>query len=126
MHWVTRCSNLDATLATLARRGIAAGRVLEASRATPAGELRWRIAVPDDGARRLHGALPLLIEWGAMHPADSLPPSGVSLRALSLDAGSDTAALQALGFAHHPGSGAPISATLATPRGTLTLASFGE
>lgn len=126
VHWVARCSDLDATLAALARRGIDAGRALEASRAMPAGELRWRIAVPDDGGRRLHGALPLLIEWGAMHPADSLPPSGVTLRALWLDAGGEAAALQALGFAQHPGSGAPISATLAAPLGTVTLASIGE
>jgi Glyoxalase-like domain len=126
VHWVARCSNLDATLATLARRGIDAGRVLDASRATPAGELRWRIAVPDDGARRLRGALPLLIAWGAMHPADSLPPSSVTLQSLALDAGGDDDALHALGLERYPrGTGAPLSATLASPRGTVALTSIG-
>jgi hypothetical protein len=127
VHWVARCSDLDATLAALAQRGIDAGRALEASRATPAGELRWRIAVPDDGGRRLHGALPLLIEWGAMHPADSLPPSGVTLQTFALDAGGDAAALRALGLEPYlRGAGAPISATLASPLGLVTLTSIGH
>ena len=127
VHWVARCSDLDAARAMLARHGIDAGRALEASRATPAGELRWRIAVPDDGARRLGGALPLLIEWGTTHPADSLPPSGVTLQTLALDAGGDDAALHTLGLeAYLRGAGgAPISATLASPRGPVTLTSIG-
>jgi hypothetical protein len=124
VHWVARCRDLDAALAALTRAGVDGGRVLQASRTTPAGELRWRIAVPDDGARRLHGALPLLIEWSDMHPTESLPPSGVTLSALALDAALDRAPLRALGLERHlPGAGAPITATLATPRGSVTLAS---
>lgn len=126
VHWVARCSDLDATLAALARRGIAAGRALDASRATPAGELRWRIAVPEDGGRRLRGALPLLIEWGAMHPADNLAPCGVTLQSLALDAGGDDDdALRALGLERYlRDAGAPLSATLASPRGTVALPSI--
>ena len=122
VHWVARCSDIEAALAALARCGVDGGRVLAASRATPAGELRWRIAVPDDGRRHLHGALPLLIEWGATHPTDALAPSGVTLQSLALDAGADPAPLQALGLDRHlAGAGAPITATLDTPRGRVTL-----
>ena len=124
VHWVARCGDVEAALATLARCGVDAGRTVAASRATPAGELRWRITVPDDGARRLHGALPLLIDWGAMHPTDAQAPSGVTLQSLALDAGSDPAPLRALGLDRYfAGAGAPITATLATPHGRVTLTS---
>jgi hypothetical protein len=124
VHWVARCNDLDAALVALARAGVDGGRVLQASRTSPAGELRWRIAVPDDGVRQFRGALPLLIEWGEMHPTDSLPASGVTLSALALDAGPDRAPLRALGLERHlAGAGAPITATLATPHGNVTLAS---
>ncbi len=49
--WVARVGDLDAALQALAALGIDAGRKLQASRMTPQGELRWRIAVRDDGAR---------------------------------------------------------------------------
>lgn len=102
IHWVARCADLDATLARWRGLGLEPGPALAASRATPAGELRWRIAVRDDGARLDGGALPLLIEWGDMHPADSLPASGLRL----------------LGF----GQGRHrLRAELATPRGTVEL-----
>jgi hypothetical protein len=123
VHWVARCGDIEAALAALARCGVDGGRAVAASRATPAGELRWRIAVPDDGGRRLHGALPLLIEWGAMHPTDGLAPSAVTLQTLAL-AANDPEPLRALGLDRHlTAAGAPITATLETPRGRVTLAS---
>ena len=126
VQWVARCADLDAALAALREAGVDGGRILAASRATPQGELRWRIAVPDDGARALRGALPLLIEWGAMHPTDHLPESGVQATALALGAGEAAAGpLQALGLQSWLAAGSaapPIAATLATPRGSVTLA----
>ena len=102
--------------------------MLEAAR----GTLAWRIAVRDDGRRPLGGALPALIEWrGDAHPADTLPPSGVALRALMLGHSPGdspgaplAAALRALGAG--PGlrleSGAPpLAAEFDTPRGRVAL-----
>lgn len=121
VQWVARCDDLDAALAALARQGIDGGRVLALSRPTAQGELRWRIAVPDDGARGLGGALPLLIEWGALHPTEGLPASGVTLASLRLGADGDRAPLEALGLASLIGSGAALHATLAAPAGAVAL-----
>lgn len=125
VQWVARCTDLDASLAAVAQAGAVGGRVLAATRATPQGELHWRIAVPDDGARAFSGALPLLIEWGAMHPSDHLPDSGVQLTGLALGAAGGAAApLRALGLQAWIATDAaapPIAATLATPRGIVEL-----
>lgn len=124
VQWVARCDDLDGALAALARSGIAAGRVLAASRPTPQGELRWRIAVPDDGVRALGGALPLLIEWGSTHPTDALPECGVSLSAFAIGSGDVAAPFAALGLPDWlaPGGDAPaLAATLATPQGSVML-----
>ena len=51
-------------------------RARRGARATPPGELRWRIAVPDDGARA-SPALPLLIEWATFTPPITCRESGV-------------------------------------------------
>ncbi|HMN76742.1 MAG TPA: VOC family protein [Burkholderiaceae bacterium] len=126
--WVARVADLDAARASLAAHGIDAGRVLPASRMTPQGELRWRIAVRDDGARLYGGAAPTLIEWGAMHPADALAPSGVTLAGLTLRSPSASplrGALEALGiesarFTADAGRPA-LGIELDTPRGRVRL-----
>jgi hypothetical protein len=121
VQWVARCDDLDAALAALARHGIEGGSVLQLARPTPQGELRWRIAVPDDGARALGGAVPLLIQWGALHPTDALPASGVALASLRLGVGLKRAAFEALGLAALIGGSAPLHATLAAPAGAVAL-----
>lgn len=121
VHWVARCDDIDATLTALAPSGVAVGRVLQASRATPEGELRWRITVPDDGRRPLGGALPLLIEWQGPHPTDSLPASGVTLTSLALAAPGAQAPIRALGLGRLLTGRAPLRATLATPLGSVVL-----
>jgi hypothetical protein len=126
VHWVARSAGLDAAVAVLAGQGVDAGRVLQASRATPRGELRWRIAVRDDGHRLFGGALPMLIEWGTMHPADTLTDSGVTLASLTLGASDDAAlqrALQSLGLVMPSAVGPALRATLNTPRGSVILSS---
>lgn len=127
VHWVARVPDLDAAVAALAGQGIDAGRVLQGARATPQGELRWRFAMRDDGARLFGGALPMLIEWGATHPADALLDSGVALTALTLaapDPAPQSQALRALGIAAAVTAGDPaLRATLQTPRGSVTLSS---
>ncbi|MDP1692996.1 MAG: VOC family protein [Burkholderiaceae bacterium] len=123
LHWVARCSALDARLAALHAAGFDAGAAIAVARDTPRGRLAWRIGVRDDGRLLCGGALPTLIEWGAAHPSDAMPPSGMVLHSLTLR-GVPAAAAQALGW---PGvefaanAGPALSATLDTPRGRVTL-----
>jgi hypothetical protein len=97
IHWVSRVPNLDAALANWRGEGVDAGEAVEASR----GNLRWRIALREDGRRLRREALPVLIEWGEAHPTDGMPASGVQL----------------LGFEARDG----LKARLATPRGEVEL-----
>ena len=101
IHWVSRVPNLDAALANWRGEGVDAGEAVEASR----GQLRWRIALREDGRRLRREALPVLIEWGDAHPTDGMPESGVQL----------------LGFEARDG----LKARLATPQGEVELEVVG-
>lgn len=129
-HFVARTERAEACVRALARLGLDRGEVLQASRMTPQGLLQWKISVRDDGERLLFGTLPTLIQWGEVHPAQAMAPSGVSL--LSLEARHPRpdllrAAYQAIGLAGVAlGQGAPnLVATLQTPRGPVVLESKG-
>lgn len=78
IHWVARVGQMDAALAQMRSEGVDAGEPVAAER----GDLRWRIALRQDGRRLCREGLPTLIEWapGGPHPADRLPASGVSLQ----------------------------------------------
>lgn len=130
VHWVARVPDAARSVAAWAALGIDRGTVLEASRMTPAGLLRWRIAVRADGQRLMDGCLPTLIEWGAVHPAASMPASGVTLAGLRLQH-PDAAALQqglvAAGLAQVQVEAAAeprLRAELLTPRGRVVLDSL--
>jgi len=82
VHWVARCTDIDAAHAALHATGIDCGTIQPAERETPQGLLRWRISVRADGRRPLVGAVPALIEWAGAHPTDALPDSGVALQAM--------------------------------------------
>ncbi|WP_232829071.1 VOC family protein [Simplicispira lacusdiani] len=129
IHWVAAVPDAAAAHAALAAQGLERGEILRASRATPQGLLQWRITVRPDGQRLLDGCLPTLIEWGEHHPCDTLPASGATLQSLALqhpDAAVLGAACQALGLGQLPVGPGPqphITATLATPRGPVTLLS---
>lgn len=84
VHWVARVPDARAAVHALAAEPthIDRGQVLAASRETPQGRLDWQITVRDDGQRLFYGALPTLIQWGGVHPADGFAPSGLSLLAL--------------------------------------------
>jgi hypothetical protein len=123
VHWVGRSAAIEGRLAALRAVGVDAGEVLTASRDTPAGPLRWRIAVRRDGALLFGGALPTLIEWGQRHPAATMPASGVTLRSLTLR-GLTSRSVDALGVQGvlvASGSGPALSAQLDTARGPVTL-----
>ena len=84
LHWVVRVPDLRAALEAWALLGISRGPIIEASRPTPTGLLRWKISVREDGQRLFDGVLPTLIEWGVDHPRNSLVGPSFALESLNL------------------------------------------
>jgi hypothetical protein len=130
VHFVAEVPDIEAAVHRLAALRIDRGHIIEASRDTPAGRLSWRITVRHDGQRLFYGALPTLIEWGPVHPTDSMGESGVVLRALELShprAGDLGAALGTIGLSEVALTlGAPgLRAMFDSPRGPVTLWSGG-
>ena len=130
IHWVASVPDVAATCTALSALDMDRGAVITASRPTPHGLLQWQITVRDDGLRLMDGCLPTLIQWGAAHPCDSLPASGVQLEQLALQhpqAATLQAACTAVGVAASvpvtPGTAPRLSAQLRTPRGPVTLTS---
>lgn len=130
IHFVANTTQAAADVKALAKLRLDRGRLLQASRMTASGLLRWKITVRDDGQRLFYGMLPTLIEWGEVHPSAGMAASGIAL--LSLQAHHPRpedlrAACEAIGLASlgiH--QGAPnLLATLQTPRGMVTLESRG-
>jgi hypothetical protein len=75
--WVARVPDLAAAVALWPE----AGEITEFQR----GDLRWRMAVPRDGALAFGGVVPMLIEWqGELHPSRNLGEAGGQITALSL------------------------------------------
>ena len=130
VHFVVRTARADSAVGALARLGLDRGEVLTASRPTAQGLLRWKITVRQDGQRLFYGALPTLIEWGPVHPAQGMPASGVVLQSLSARhprADALRAGHEAIGLADvEVTTGSPnLTATLKTPLGLVTLESRG-
>lgn len=124
VHWVARCADIAATTDALRAAGINCGAVQAAERMTPQGLLRWKISVRADGRRALAGAAPALIEWGAVHPTDSMPDSGVTLQRVRVAAWPASAqALLPSGIDADasPDDAPPLRVVLGTPCGTVTL-----
>ena len=133
IHWVASVPDVAERCAALSAMDVERGAILTASRPTPNGVLQWQITVRDDGLRLMDGCLPTLIQWGAVHPCDSLPASGVQLQKLSLQhpqSATLLAACEAVGvaasasFAIAAGNTPRLMAQLSTPQGPLTLPSF--
>lgn len=105
LHWVASVPDIETAVASLRALGIERGPVIEASRPTPAGELRWKITVRDDGQRLFGGTLPTLIEWGDTHPARSMNGPAIFLQSFGLqhpDAAVVHSALSAIGLDQIP------------------------
>lgn len=131
IHWVVSVPDVAERCAALSALGLERGPVLAASRPTPNGLLQWQITVRDDGLRLMDGCLPTLIQWGAVHPCDSLPASGVQLQRLTLrhpQAATLQAACEAIGVAPAisvaAGDAPGLAAQLSTPLGPVALSSF--
>lgn len=132
IHFVARVADAAAALQALANDHghIERGPLIEAARDSAAGRLKWQITVRDDGQRLFYGALPTLIQWGAVHPVDAMTECGLSLTALhALHPRADAVrqALDSLGLDDFEvRQGAPnLQATLQTPRGEVVLESKG-
>ena len=77
-NWAAKCDDLVAAIGA-APGGI--GKMMALER----GDLRWRMAVPDDGRLPFGGAYPGLISWqGAAHPAARLVDHGCRLQGLRI------------------------------------------
>jgi len=123
-HWACRTDDLDEATAA-APEGT--GRILELER----GDLRWAMAVPDDGRLPFDSAMPALIEWdrGSPHPAERLPDHNLRLARLDVfhpEAEGLRDAFPALATLPHvtvqPGPEKRLIATISTPEGTRVLA----
>lgn len=130
IHFVAAVPDATAAVEALALLRIDRGEVMQASRDTPAGRLTWHITVRADGQRLFYGALPTLIQWGSVHPIDSMAESGVMLRSLTLAharAAILGGALRTLALPDIPVAVGPpnLRAVFDTPRGPVTLESHG-
>jgi len=77
-NWICRCDDLDATLAQLPE---GFGAPVDLQR----GDLRWRMAVPQDGVLPYDNCAPALIQWiGDAHPAERLMQQGCRLTGLEV------------------------------------------
>jgi len=122
VHWVARTADIGRAVA---RCPIALGAVHPMAR----GDYRWRITIPDDGKLPGKGVLPSLIQWDvALHPADALPRSGISIAGLAA-AHPDPAEIRGVLATLDLGDVLPVTydrearfaAMLRTPRGIVTL-----
>lgn len=125
IHMVARSAMLDAHRAGLIAAGLHPGDPVSAGRDTPNGRLLWQILVRADGQLLCGGALPTLIQWQGVHPAQHMPDSGVTLQALTLHGVPEPArdVLRLRGVAVLPGAGPALGATLLTPRREVRLES---
>lgn len=114
--------DLEAAVASVEARGLDGGMPMAMSRRRPDGVvLEWRLAVPTDPAQA--GVVPFSIEWGPStpHPASTLddPLELVEVRAHHPDPIVVAAAAErGLVATNGPIS---LSATVASPNGTVTL-----
>ena len=123
LHAVARSTMLDMHRWGLITVGQKPGEPLSASREMPDGLLQWDILVREDGQLNCGGALPTLMQWKGTHPASRMPESGLTLKSVTLH-GVPTRARDVLrlrGVQVLPEAGPAIVATLATPRGDVTL-----
>jgi hypothetical protein len=138
VHFVANTTDVSTACAALQTLGIDRGPAVQASRMTPAGLLQWQMCVREDGQRLFHGGMPTLLQWGApnespavaVHPAQSMPDSGIVLQGLHMvspHAAELQCAYQAIGLQGITvESGSPnLIATLQTPKGIVTLESKG-
>ncbi len=76
-NWICRSDDLEAALAQMPGAGQPVGLTR--------GDLRWRMAVPENGVLPFDGTHPAVMQWQvSTHPATRLPPSHCRLERLIL------------------------------------------
>ena len=125
VNMVARSAMLDMHRWGLITVGLQPGEPVCAARDTPQGRLEWQIMLRADGALLCGGALPTLIQWHGIHPAQHMPASGVTLRSLMLRGVPERArtVLRLRGVTHENPPGSALRAVLATPLGDVLLES---
>lgn len=130
VHFVARTPDAPSAVRALKQLGIDRGALVAAQRPTAHGVLSWRISLRADGQRLFYGGLPTLIQWDSAHPADAMADTGLGLRSMQVsharpaDLSTAYTAIGLEGVA--VAQGAPnLVATLATPKGIVTLQSEG-
>ncbi len=121
-NWVAASDDLGGDLALMPA---GTGLPMALSR----GDLRWTMAVPDDGRLPFDGASPALIEWTCdAHPAQRLPDMGLRLKSLEISHPEADALDRHLGallndpaITLHPGPAKALRATIETPSGLRVL-----
>lgn len=74
-NWICKTANMDAYVARFPQGGMPVPLAR--------GDLRWQMAVPQDGALPFDNLFPAVIEWESTpHPAERLPASGCRLERL--------------------------------------------
>ncbi|MDB5664107.1 VOC family protein [Cypionkella sp.] len=121
-NWVACCDSISDAVA-VSPDGVGIPVALQR------GDYRWQMAVPANGKLPFDGCFPALIEWGGtLHPAQTLPESGVRLELLEI-AHPESAALDAAlaGLFADPrvvivqGAAKAMRARFSTPHGTRVL-----
>lgn len=138
VHFVSSTDDIKAARHMWRTQGIERGQIVHASRKSSKGMLHWQITVREDGERLFNGCLPTLIQWGKpeaedplrLHPRNSLPRSGVSLKGLTVShpsAAKLQTAMQSIGLSGVEVTTGPANliATLQTPKGLVHLQSLG-
>jgi hypothetical protein len=121
-NWICRCPDLEAAIAA-APEGVGVPWKLQR------GDLRWSMAIPEDGKLPFDGLFPALIQWhGEAHPAPRLRDTGVRLKELRLHSPEATALTAALAslisdprVTVSAADTARIEAVLSTPKGDVIL-----
>lgn len=121
--------SLDDLAGAIEAAGFDAGAIRPMSRQKPDGELlEWRLTAGGDTGVALQGGLPFAIDWGvSTSPAASLPSMG-NLVELAVSnpnpaIGTCIAALGLTGKVNFSTGEPSLTATVATPNGTVTLSS---
>ena len=124
VHMVARSAMLDMHRWGLITVGHQPGEPVKAGRDTAAGRLEWQILLRADGTLLCGGALPTLIQWAGVHPAQQMANVGVALQGLRLH-GVPPRAREVLRLrgVQHSDSGPALRAVLATPLGDVVLES---
>lgn len=77
--WVAATDNLDESLEAIRKLGIDPGVPVDLTR----GELRWRLALKENGSLAYDGVFPILIEWPPeVNPVSQMRDQGIRLEKL--------------------------------------------